>query len=143
MGYGVGFEATKEHMKTLYRLLMVGAAVVTAPAWASGEGTYKAVCASCHGQAFPKSPQLGNKAQWAPLIREGQVTLTAHGYVGIRGMPAKGGQPDLTLEAFAEALNHMVNQSGGNWKTPDAKTLQAMQAEVAKRQKSKASKAGG
>jgi hypothetical protein len=58
-------------------------------------------------------------------------------------MPAKGGQPDLTLEAFAEAVNHMVNQSGGNWKTPDAKTLQAMQAEVAKRQKSKASKAGG
>ena len=130
-------------MKTLYRLLMVCAAVVTAPALASGEGTYKAVCASCHGQAFPKSPQLGNKAQWAPLIREGQVTLTAHGYVGVRGMPAKGGQADLSLEAFAEAVNHMVNQSGGNWKTPDAKTLQAMQAEVARLQKSKASKAGG
>jgi cytochrome c5 len=143
MGYRDCFESMKERMKTLDRLLIVCAAVVTAPAWASGEGTYKAVCASCHGQAFPKSPQLGNKAQWAPLIREGQVTLTAHGYVGVRGMPAKGGQPDLTLEAFAEAVNHMVNQSGGNWKTPDAKTLQAMQAEVAKRQKSKAAKAGG
>ena len=131
----------KERMKTLYRLLMLGAAVGTAPAWASGEGTYKAVCASCHGQAYPKAPQLGNKAQWAPLIREGQVTLTAHGYVGVRGMPAKGGQPDLTLEVFAEAVNHMVNQSGGNWKTPDAKTLQAMQAEVTRHQKSKASKA--
>jgi cytochrome c5 len=143
MGYRDCFESMKERMKTLYRLLMVCAAVVTAPAWASGEGTYKAVCASCHGQAFPKAPQLGNKAQWAPLIREGQVTLTAHGYVGIRGMPAKGGQADLTLEAFAEAVNHMVNLSGGNWKTPDAKTLQAMQSEVAKRQKSKAAKAGG
>jgi cytochrome c5 len=143
MGYRDCFESMKERMKTLYRLLMVCAAVVTAPAWASGEGTYKAVCASCHGQAFPKAPQLGNKAQWAPLIREGQVTLTAHGYVGVRGMPAKGGQADLTLEAFAEAVNHMVNQSGGNWKTPDAKTLQAMQSEVAKRQKSKAAKAGG
>ncbi|WP_353237728.1 c-type cytochrome [Limnohabitans sp.] len=130
-------------MNKLALCWMVGMTVATVPAWASGEGTYKAVCASCHGQAFPKAPQLGNKAQWAPLIREGQVTLTAHGYVGIRGMPAKGGQPDLTLEAFAEAVNHMVNQSGGNWKTPDAKTLQAMQAEVAKRQKSKAAKAGG
>ena len=143
MGYRDCFESKKERMKTLYRLLMVCAAVVTAPAWASGEGTYKAVCASCHGQAFPKAPQLGNKAQWAPLIREGQVTLTAHGYVGVRGMPAKGGQADLTLEAFAEAVNHMVNLSGGNWKTPDAKTLQAMQSEVARRQKSKAAKAGG
>ena len=130
-------------MNKLALCWMVGMTVATVPAWASGEGTYKAVCASCHGQAFPKAPQLGNKAQWAPLIREGQVTLTAHGYVGIRGMPAKGGQPDLTLEAFAEAVNHMVNQSGGNWKSPDAKTLQAMQAEVAKRQKSKAAKAGG
>jgi cytochrome c5 len=143
MGYRVCFESTKDRMKTLYHLLMVCAAVVTAPAWASGEGTYKAVCASCHGQAFPKAPQLGNKAQWAPLIREGQVTLTAHGYVGVRGMPAKGGKPDLSVEAFAEALNHMVNQSGGNWKTPDAKTLQAIQTEIAKRQKSQASKAGG
>jgi cytochrome c5 len=133
----------KESMNQWAFCLMLGMTVANLPAWASGEGTYKAVCASCHGQAFPKAPQLGNKAQWAPLIREGQVTLTAHGYVGIRGMPAKGGQPDLTLEAFAEAVNHMVNQSGGNWKTPDAKTLQAMQAEVAKRQKSKASKAGG
>ena len=88
-------------------------------------------------------PQVGNKKQWAPLIREGQVTLTAHAYVGVRGMPARGGQPDLSIEAFAEALNHMVNQSGGNWKTPDAKTLQAIQAEVARRQKPKASKPGG
>lgn len=111
-------------------------ACVAGSAWASGEGTYKAVCASCHSQAFPKAPQVGNKTQWAPLIREGQVTLTAHGYVGVRGMPAKGGQPDLTVEA----LNHMVNQSGGNWKTPDPKTLQAIQAEVARRQKSKPSK---
>ena len=130
-------------MNQLAFCLMLGMTAATLPAWATGEGTYKAVCASCHGQAFPKAPQVGNKTQWAPLIREGQVTLTAHGYVGVRGMPAKGGQADLTLEAFAEAVNHMVNQSGGNWKTPDAKTLQAMQAEVAKRQKSKASKAGG
>lgn len=133
----------KESMNQLAFCLMLGMTAANLPVWASGEGTYKAVCASCHGQAFPKAPQVGNKTQWAPLIREGQVTLTAHGYVGVRGMPAKGGQPDLTLEAFAEAVNHMVNQSGGNWKTPDAKTLKAMQAEVAKRQKSKASKAGG
>ena len=127
-------------MKKFSPWLLAGLSCLAVPVWASGEGTYKAVCASCHAQAFPKAPQLGNKAQWAPLIREGQVTLTAHGYVGVRGMPAKGGQPDLSIEAFSEALNHMVNQSGGNWKTPDAKTLQAIQAEVARRQKSKSAK---
>jgi len=130
-------------MKIFSSWLLAGMCGVALPVWASGEETYKAVCAACHAQAVPKSPQVGNKKQWAPLIREGQVTLTAHAYVGVRGMPARGGQPDLSIEAFAEALNHMVNQSGGNWKTPDAKTLQAIQAEVARRQKPKASKPGG
>lgn len=110
------------------------------PGQASGEDTFKAVCASCHAQAFPKAPQVGNQRQWAPLIREGQVTLTAHGYVGVRNMPPKGGKPDLSVEAFAEALNHMVNQSGGQWKTPDARMLQAIQAEIARRQKAQAGK---
>lgn len=127
-------------MKTVFGWLVAAWVAVVTPTWASGEGTYKAVCASCHSQAFPKAPQLGNKTQWAPLIREGQVTLTAHGYVGVRTMPPKGGQPDLTLEAFAEALNYMVNQSGGQWPTPDAKTLQAMQKEVARRQRAQAPK---
>lgn len=127
-------------MKTVFGWLVAAWVAVVTPTWASGEGTYKAVCASCHSQAFPKAPQLGNKTQWAPLIREGQVTLTAHGYVGVRTMPPKGGQPDLTLEAFAEALNYMVNQSGGQWSTPDAKTLQAMQKEVARRQRAQAPK---
>lgn len=129
-------------MTTLFRGWLVGAAVaaVMAPVWASGEDTYKAVCASCHAQAFPKAPQVGNQRQWAPLIREGQVTLTAHGYVGVRTMPPKGGKPDLSVEAFAEALNHMVNQSGGQWKTPDARMLQAIQAEIARRQKAASAK---
>lgn len=131
-------------MKHSSRWWMVGSVVgvlaLPLPGQASGEDTFKAVCATCHAQAFPKAPQVGNQRQWAPLIREGQVKLTAHGYVGVRGMPPKGGQPDLSVEAFAEALNHMVNQSGGQWKTPDARTLQAIQAEIARRQKAQAGK---
>jgi mono/diheme cytochrome c family protein len=64
------------------------------------------------------------------LIAEGQVTLTAHGYVGVRGMPAKGGNPNLTVEGFADAVAYMVNEAGGKWKTPDAKTLAAINKEI-------------
>lgn len=96
----------------------------------SGENTYKQVCASCHGAGVLNAPKLGDKAKWAPLIAEGQVTLTAHGYVGVRGMPAKGGNPNLSVEGFADALIYMVNNSGGNWKTPDAKTLVAINKEI-------------
>jgi hypothetical protein len=51
-------------------------------------------------------------------------------------MPAKGGKPDLSIEKFSEAVVYMVNKSGGNWKTPDAKTLGAINAEIVRRQKS-------
>jgi len=96
----------------------------------SGEATYKQVCASCHGAGVLNAPKLGDKAIWKPLIAEGQVTLTAHGYVGVRGMPAKGGNPNLSIEGFSDALIYMVNNSGGNWKSPDAKTLAAINKEI-------------
>jgi cytochrome c5 len=104
-------------------------------AFASGEDTYKAVCANCHSNTLIKAPQMGDIAKWAPLIAEGQVVLTAHGYVGVRAMPAKGGKPDLTVQGFSEAVNYMVNKSGGNWKKPDDNMLKKIESEIAKRKK--------
>jgi hypothetical protein len=45
-------------------------------------------------------------------------------------MPPKGGNPNLSIEGFADALVYMVNNSGGNWKSPDAKTITAINKEV-------------
>jgi cytochrome c5 len=109
----------------LVALLLSGAAFAQ-----SGETTYKQVCMSCHGSGILNAPKLGDKAKWAPLIAEGQVTLTAHGYVGVRAMPAKGGNPNLSIEGFADALVYMVNNSGGNWKSPNPQTIAAINKEV-------------
>jgi len=106
-----------------------------------GEATYKAVCAACHTSGVANAPKLGDAKKWGPLIREGQAVLTAHGYVGIRGMPAKGGKPDLSVEDFADAVAYIVNQSGGKWPSPDAKTLAAIRTEIDKREKAIAAKA--
>lgn len=121
-------------------LVATGSVLMAASAFASGEDTYKAVCASCHAKGVANAPKVGDKAKWAPLIAEGQVTLTAHGYVGVRAMPPKGGKSDLSVADFSAAVNHMVNLSGGNWKTPDSKTLAGIQAEIADRQKRLAAK---
>lgn len=99
---------------------------------ATGENTYKQVCAVCHQMGVAGSPKVGDKAKWAPLIKEGQAQLTAHGYVGIRGMPAKGGKADLSVADFAASLVFMVNQSGGSWQDPDAKILDRINAEIIK-----------
>jgi mono/diheme cytochrome c family protein len=103
--------------------------------WANpAENTYKTVCAVCHSAGIAGAPKLGDKAKWAPLIKEGQVQLTAHGYVGVRGMPAKGGKPDLSVKDFAASLVYMVNQSGGTWQNPDDVTLKKIESEIIRRQ---------
>ena len=109
----------------LISVLLSGVAVAQ-----SGESTYKQVCANCHGTGVLNAPKFGDKAKWAPLIAEGQVTLTAHAYFGVRGMPPKGGNPNLSIEGFTDALVYMVNNFGGNWKSPDAKTIAAINKEV-------------
>ncbi len=103
-------------------------------AFANGVKIYQQVCVACHASGAANAPKTGDKARWAPLIAEGQVILTAHGYVGVRAMPAKGGKPDLSVEDFSEAVNHMVNQSGGNWKKADKATLDAIKKEIVARE---------
>lgn len=112
----------------------VCAALVFSNAAAASDPVYQQVCAVCHAAGVADAPKVGDTKKWAPLIAEGQVILTAHGYVGIRAMPAKGGKPDLSLKDFAGALVHMVNQSGGKWTPPNAAQLAQMEKEVVKRE---------
>jgi len=123
----------------MFRFLFASISLIfyTQSVSATGENTYKQVCAVCHQMGVAGAPKLGDKAKWAPLIKEGQVQLTAHGYVGVRGMPAKGGKADLSVADFAASLVYMVNQSGGSWQDPDGKTLERINVEIIKRETSK------
>ena len=112
----------------------VCAALTFSNAAAATDPVYQQVCAVCHAAGVAGAPKVGDTKKWAPLIAEGQVILTAHGYVGIRAMPAKGGKPDLSLKDFAGALVQMVNQSGGKWTPPNAALLSQMEKEVVKRE---------
>lgn len=103
--------------------------------FADGEKTYKEVCSVCHAAGVANAPKLGDQNAWKKLIAEGQVIITAHGYVGVRAMPPKGGKQDLSVEQFSEALNYMVNKSGGNWSTPDKSMLDKINGEIASRKK--------
>lgn len=108
----------------------------------TGEAIYKGACIACHGSGVLGAPRIGDKQAWGKLIPEGQTVLTAHGYVGIRGMPPRGGQADLSIEGFASALVFLVNQSGGKWKEPGAKETRAIRLEIARREKELAQKSG-
>lgn len=116
--------------KSFLLLSLLGLSTTNIALAQSGENTYKQVCVSCHGSGVLNAPKFGDKAKWAPLIAEGQATLTAHAYVGVRGMPPKGGNPNLSIEGFSDALVYIVNNSGGNWKSPDAKMIAAINKEI-------------
>ncbi|MBK8064095.1 MAG: c-type cytochrome [Betaproteobacteria bacterium] len=114
----------------------------------SGEAVYRETCFACHAvdaRNVPKdalkAPHLGDRKAWAPLIKEGQHVLTAHAWVGVRGMPARGGKPDLSLEEFARAVAYMARESGGRWQDPDARMLERIRHEEKKRLDALAKKA--
>jgi cytochrome c5 len=99
----------------------------------SGEEVYREVCTACHSTKFDKAPQLGDRKAWAPLLKEGQHIVTAHGWVGVRNMPPRGGDNDLELEEFARAVTYMARQAGGGWRDPDDAMLAKIRAEEKKR----------
>jgi len=86
----------------------------------SGEEVTKAVCAMCHTAGLMAAPMIGNKEQWAPRIAQGYETLVKHAIEGIRNMPARGGNPDLTDGEIANAVAHMANASGAKFEAPKA-----------------------
>lgn len=102
----------------------------------SGEQVYREVCFACHAAGVANAPKFGDKKIWAPLIAEGQAVLTADAWVGVRGMPARGGSPNLTQEEFSRAVAYMARAAGGKWQDPDAGMLRRIKAEEQARIKS-------
>lgn len=103
----------------------------------SGGDIYQAVCSHCHGEGIAGAPRFENREDWAELIAEGQHIVTAHGWVGVRAMPARGGHDDLSIEEFARAVAHMANATGADWKDPtgDATLLGRIRIEEADRRR--------
>ena len=106
------------------RLQPVGRVELAAPAAApgarSGEEIVKAVCSACHQAGVANAPKIGDKAAWAPRLKEGLNGLLASAIKGKDAMPPKGGATDLSDTELARAIVFMANQSGGNLKEPPA-----------------------
>lgn len=116
-------------------LLVLAAAMpaVAQPGLRTGEQVYKETCIACHETGVARAPRIGDKAAWAPLIEEGQPMLTGHAWVGVRAMPPKGGNPDLSLVEFAGGVAYMANRSGADWKAPDASMTSRILREAERR----------
>ncbi|NDV13259.1 c-type cytochrome [Crenobacter caeni] len=119
-GFDVNAEVmTKEAVAA--RLKPVGDSVAGDPPGSrTGEGIYKALCASCHAAGLAGSPKFGDAAAWAPRIAQGEATLFTHAINGFNAMPARGGGADLTDDEVKRAVVYIANNSGAKFAEPAA-----------------------
>jgi cytochrome c5 len=96
-----------------------GAAGAASGAAKSGEEITKEVCAACHQAGVANAPKLGDKAAWAPRLKQGLNGLLQSVVKGKGAMPPKAGS-SLSDEELARAVVFMANQAGGNLKEPAA-----------------------
>lgn len=85
----------------------------------SGEEIFNAVCTSCHTSGALGAPKFNNKGDWAGRLGQGFDKLTANAINGIRSMPPRGGNPDLSDTEIARTVAYMANSSGASFKAPE------------------------
>ena len=75
---------------------------------ADGQAVYTQACGMCHDNIPPK---IGDKAAWAPLIKQGTDALVASVIKGKGAMPARGGQANLSDADIKASVEYLVSKS--------------------------------
>ena len=86
----------------------------------SGQEVYEAACVACHGSGALGAPRFENKGDWSARIGQGYDTLIKNAIEGIRQMPPRGGNADLTDAEVARAVAYMANAAGASFEAPEA-----------------------
>jgi len=86
----------------------------------SGKEVYDAVCTSCHASGALGAPRFDNRGDWGGRLGQGYDILVKHAIEGIRQMPARGGDSDLSDIEVARAVVYLSNSAGASFKEPAA-----------------------
>ena len=78
-----------------------------------GYTVYSRFCVICHKAGMNGAPKYGDKMAWKPRIAQGKETMYNAAIHGLRAMPAKGGIAGLYDQEVKDAVDYMVNGSGG------------------------------
>lgn len=78
---------------------------------ADGKKVYDGTCTACHTAGVANAPKPGDKAAWAPRIKQGMDALVQSALKGKGAMPPKGGAAQLSDAEIRAAVEFMVSQS--------------------------------
>ncbi|MGN5476036.1 c-type cytochrome [Cupriavidus basilensis] len=84
------------------------AAAPAAGAADTGKKVYDQVCAACHAAGVAGAPKFGDKAAWAPRLKEGMDAVHNFALKGKGVMPPKGGYAGPDADVLA-AADYMAN----------------------------------
>jgi cytochrome c5 len=79
------------------------------PSARTGEQIYQAQCSKCHQTGLNGAPRVGDMAAWIPRLKQGIDVAVRSAIQGHGGMPARGGQADLTDAELKSAVVYMIN----------------------------------
>jgi cytochrome c5 len=74
----------------------------------AGKALYTQVCQACHAAGVLGAPKFGNKADWAPRLKDPMDTIYNYALHGKGNMPPKGGSSASDDDVKA-AVDYMVN----------------------------------
>ena len=81
------------------------------PAGLDGKALYeKSACVACHAAGVAGAPKVGDKAAWAPRLKQGTEALVQSVIKGKGAMPPKGGTPYSDAEIRA-TVEYLVSQA--------------------------------
>lgn len=82
-------------------------ATTVAAAAGAGEALYKQACQVCHAAGVAGAPKFGDKAAWAPRMKDGMEPMYAIATSGKGAMPARGGTTASDADLHA-AVDYMA-----------------------------------
>jgi cytochrome c5 len=74
----------------------------------AGKSTYDKACTVCHAPGVAGAPKTGDKAAWAPRLKQGVNALYEAALKGKGAMPPKGGNTALPDADVKAAVDFMV-----------------------------------
>lgn len=76
-----------------------------------GRRVYTEVCARCHDEGIDGAPVIGRTQDWSGRSTFWESVLVQHAQNGYLGMPARGGEQDLSEYDVGVAAEYMLNLS--------------------------------
>jgi len=83
--------------------------VAPASAKVDGRKVYESGCIACHGNGVAGAPKAGDKAAWAPRLKNGVQAAYASALKGKGAMPAKGGNAALADAEVKAAVDYLLS----------------------------------